>query len=215
MRCALYLLTGLLLCQTGLAFAIDDILVVGLFKNKAVVLIDNKRRLLSIGEVSPEGVQLIRADSRSATLEIQGQRRKYMLGSRVKTTYANPQYAKTTIYRNTQGMYVTSGSINGQVVTFLVDTGASAIAMNKNTARRLAIDYEKKEALTVVNTASGMSRAYQVTLKQVKLGALSKRNVTALVIDGDAPQQVLLGMSFLGGLDIKNTGQMMVLEKKY
>jgi len=112
-------------------------------------------------------------------------------------------------------MYTTVGSINGLTVTFLVDTGASQVALNANEARRLGIDFRVSGTPTAVDTASGVARAWAVTLDSVKVGSLEMRNVGAVVLEGSTPQHALLGMTYLGQLEIDNDGRLMTLRKKY
>jgi aspartyl protease family protein len=111
-------------------------------------------------------------------------------------------------------MYLTTGSVNGYTVDFLVDTGASAIALNAATANRLGIAYLEAPA-AMVKTASGITKAYPVNLDLVQLGDIKLHNIEALVLDGPQPERALLGMTFLGQLEIKQTEQRMDLKKKY
>ena len=105
--------------------------------------------------------------------------------------------------------------INGLPVGFLVDTGASSVAMNAGEARRLGIDFRVDGDSTYVSTASGVARAYRVRLDRVKVGAIELRNVEALVVDGSSPTEVLLGMSFLQRLELMNQGDHLTLRRKY
>ncbi|MDH3871316.1 MAG: TIGR02281 family clan AA aspartic protease, partial [Gammaproteobacteria bacterium] len=97
----------------------------------------------------------------------------------------------------------------------LVDTGATQIAMNDAQARRLGIDYRVTGEPTAITTASRVERAWAVMLDSVKVGDINLRNVSAIVLEGPQPDQVLLGMSFLGRLEIRNDGQLMTLRRKY
>jgi aspartyl protease family protein len=111
-------------------------------------------------------------------------------------------------------MYLTFGSINGRSVRFLVDTGASAIAMNKEQAKQLGIRYDKIGVPASVSTASGFTNAYRVRLKTVTVGKITESNVEAFVIDGNHPGPILLGMTFLGRLDIEHSGNALKLSQK-
>ena len=111
-------------------------------------------------------------------------------------------------------MYRVVGSINGFPVRFLVDTGASSIAMNSAQARRLGIDYRVEGKPGMASTASGVVRSYGVVLDRVKVGDIELRNVRAEIIDGSHPQQVLLGMTFLSRVDMAREGQMLELTSK-
>ncbi len=201
------------LAGAGMA-EVERITVLGLFKDKAVVRIDGKRRLLRAGEPSPEGVVLISADSEGAVLEVGGERRTYSLGTQVSTRYAQAPSNEVRIWRNAGGMYTTVGSINGHPVDFMVDTGATMIAMNANQARLLGIDFRLEGEQGMAHTASGAARVYRVTLDRVGVGEILLHNVDAVVLEGSAPRVTLLGMSFLGRLQIEHDGKAMVLRQR-
>jgi aspartyl protease family protein len=195
--------------------AAPDVRVVGLFKNRAVVMIEGKQRVLRVGQTSPEGVKLVAADSESALLEYQGEEFKGMLDGRVSTRTRPPATEEVQIWRNSQGMYATTGSINGFPVSLLVDTGATQVAMNAAQARRLGIDYRVIGEPAAITTASRLEPAWAVTLDSVKVGAIELSNVQGVVLEGAQPQTVLLGMSYLGRLDIRNDGRLLTLQRKY
>ncbi len=193
-----------------------EIQVLGLFNGKAMVEINGQRRVLAEGERSPEGVLLIEANSKQAMLEVDGEARPYALGRRVGTQYVKPGTGPTVnVYRNSGGMFTTVGTINGFSVQFLVDTGASSVAMNTAQAKRLGIDYRLYGRRVGVSTASGTASGYEVRLDSVKVGDIELHNVEAIVLEGGSPEIALLGMSFLGRLSIQNDGHVMQLEKKY
>lgn len=204
----------LLALASPAVLAMNQIVILGLFKDKAIVTIDGKQRSLSKGETSPEGVTLISANSDAAVLEIAGQQAAYPLGDQTTYLPAAADQAFAQIWPDSQGMYAVAGSINGLPVNFLVDTGATLVAMNAAEATRLGIDYHGGGQEVVVNTASGVAPAYQIELKRVKVGAIELHNVAAVVLDGPGPAQVLLGMSFLGRLELRNESGMMELKEK-
>ena len=199
----------------NLAHAAPDVRVVGLFSDRAVVVIDGRQHVLRAGQSGPEGVRLLAADSESALLEIDGREVQARLDGRVTARKRTAEVQEVQVWRNSAGMYTTVGSINGLTVTFLVDTGASKVALNADEARRLGIDFRVSGTPTSVGTASGVARAWAVTLETVKVGSLELRNVGAVVLEGSAPQQTLLGMTYLGRLEIDNDGRLMTLRKKY
>ena len=190
------------------------VVVVGLFNDQAVIQINKQQHLLKVGNTSPEGVTLVSATSQGAVLEIDGVKKTYQLGSHISSNYTPAPAQPTVNLWPTNGMYLTAGSVNGFSVDFLVDTGASAIALNADTATKLGLDYLKGTKVGV-KTASGMETAYQVNLDQVQVGDIKLYNVGAMVIDGPEPTRALLGMSFLGQLDIQHTGERMELKQKY
>ena len=195
--------------------AAPDVRVVGLFNNQAVLQINGRQHVLKAGQTSPEGVKLLEADSESAVLQIEGERVEARLDGRVSAPGRSAAAKEVQVWRNTSGMYTTVGSINGLPVSFLVDTGATQVAMNAGQARRLGIDYRVTGSPAEVTTASGIERAWMVSLDSVKVGELEVRNVQAVVLDGAQPQTTLLGMSYLGRMKITNDGRLMTLQKKY
>ncbi len=181
-----------------------------------MVFIDGERRLLAAGETSREGVLLVSADSDRAVFEIGGQRIEKGLDGRVMPIKNRPTtQSEVQIWRNTSGMFNTVGSINGLPVSFLVDTGATQVAMNAAQARRLGIDYRVDGQPTSVTTASGVVSAYTVMLDSVKVGEIELLNVAGVVIEGAQPERALLGMSYLGRVKLSNDGRLMTLQKQY
>ncbi len=210
------------ICCVAIAFmvvalpvrAVEEVEVVALFKDKVVVMIDGKRRLLEKGESSPENVRLISSDSRSAVLEIDGEQRSYQLGQRISSSFSQRKVRATEIVQDEQGMFNVVGSINGIGVQFVVDTGATLVAMNSRVARRLGIDYLLVGEKAYASTASGVVRTYNVNLRQVRVGDIELHNVRGSVIEGDYPEITLLGMSFLGRVEMKRNGLIMELRSK-
>lgn len=204
------------LCLSLPAAAIEKIKLHALFQGKAIFLIDGERRVLAAGEVSPEGVKLLRTDTtnETAVVEIDGRAQTINLGI-VSTAPGSSDGGKSIVlWAEPNGFFRAYGSINGIAVKFLVDTGASAVAMNRMTADRLGLDY-KSGKRGVASTAGGYVGAYSVRLDRVKVGSITLHNVDASVIDGTHPEEVLLGMSFLGRLDMRREGAKMELNRRY
>lgn len=196
------------------SIAVGKIKVVGLFKDKAIVTIDGKQRVLSKGESSPEGIKLISANSREAIISVNGEERTLQLGSHIGSNYTSDIHKKTvTIAPNDNGMYMVNGSINGFQVEFLVDTGATLIAMNEHDAKRIGLNYRIEADQGSTYTASGIDPVYLLKLDKVKVGDIELRDVDASVHDGDHPNVILLGNSFLGKLDLQREGKILKLLK--
>lgn len=196
------------------ALATGDIVVLGLFKDKAVLTIDGNRRVLKSGERSPEGVRLVSADSEAAVLEVDGRTRRHLLGTHIGSRYTAPSMREVQLWPDAAGMYRTTGSINGRTIDFLVDTGATNVALNANQARRLGIDYRLNGKVGMASTASGMSRYWAVRLDAVRIGDILLRNVDAAILEGNFPTQALLGMSFLGRLEMMREADALRLRQK-
>lgn len=197
------------------AMAVDKVRVVALFKNKAMVEIDGKRHFLKVGDTSPEGVQLISANTDEAVIKVNGRQDTYGLGSQYGGNFAKREAAEVKIWRDTNGAFNTVGSINGRMTDMMVDTGATIIAMSEVEAKRLGIQYRLKGKRSGVSTASGFAEAYALVLDKVQVGEIALQNVQAVVIKGNAPRRVLLGMSFLKRVEMSNQGDMLLLRSKY
>lgn len=204
----------MLLLYSTFCMAVEKITVVGLFTDKAVVRIDGKQHVLSVGQTSPEGVKLISSNSREAVLEVNGEQKTYGLGTHISSTYEEPPAGKTvTVAPDTGGMYEINGSINGFQVSFVIDTGATYVSMNRNDARRIGLNYklEGKEGLS--ETASGYSKIYLVNLKKVRIGDIELNDVQGAVHDDNFPKVILLGNSFLNRVKVNREGALLLLEK--
>lgn len=211
----------IILVIAGLSFtasilADTQVNVVGLFIGKAVVVINGgKPKTLSVGQNSDEGVKLIAADSQKAVLEIEGKRRELGMGQAASIVGAvGSMPGSVTLYADPLGHHITDGQINGATLKFLVDTGATAIAMNSGDAKYAGIDYKRGERIQV-QTANGVAIGYRVVINTLKLGTLVLNQVDGVVVEGGSPTLVLLGMSALNRMDMKRDGIALTLTKKY
>jgi aspartyl protease family protein len=205
-----------LLLLSAFAQADTQVNVVGLFNNKAVLIINNgKPQTLSAGQSSSEGVKLLSADSAKALLEVEGKRKELSMGQAASVAgSADSAPGSVVLYADSAGHYLTEGQVNGATLKFLVDTGATAIAMNSGDAKFAGIDYKKGERVPV-QTANGVVNAYHVVINTVKLGGVVMHQVDGMVHEGGSPSVVLLGMSALNRLDMKREGIALTLTKKY
>ena len=211
---SILLIASLSILIAGNAVAVEQVHVQALLGKKAVVMIDGQRRTLSVGETSPEGVKLVETNKDHAVLEIDGVKKPYQLGGLITTTYTKPSQLKETVYADRQGMFKAIGTINGRTVRFLLDTGATNVAMNKAQAKQLGVNYRMHGEPVTISTASEDVRGYRVRLKSVSLGRIKQRNVEAMVIDGYHPGPILLGMSFLGKLKVEKEGDAMTIRQR-
>lgn len=204
-----------ILLSTASSAPATEVNVVGLFSGKAMVSINGgKHRVIAAGETSPEGVKLITADSSTAVLEIDGKRQNLGMGKSASIPSADGGGNQSAVLAaDIQGHFVTTGSINGTSARMVVDTGATMVSMGKDEAKRLGISYLNGER-GMVSTANGVVPAYRVTLNTVRVGNLVLNQVDGLVQESSMPF-VLLGMSFLKRLEIKQDGTNMTLLKKY
>lgn len=191
-----------------------DIDVVGLFKDAVLLDINGNRQMLKQGEKSPEGVLVVSADSREAVIEVNGERMTLNLTSRIGTQFKPPEHGTVSIPLNDVGQYRSAGTINGRPVSFLIDTGATLVAMNAAHARRLGIDFNTSGRKRRATTAGGVVNSWEVRLESVQVGDIRITNVPAAVLEGDYPEEVLLGMTFLRNVEISESSGLMVLKSK-
>jgi aspartyl protease family protein len=204
------LAASVLVSTGGLATSVS---VSGLFKDKAIVSIDGgKPRTLSAGQTQ-QGVKLIAADSSTATFEVDGKRRVLGMGQSFAGGTPASSRQSVSLTADSRGHYAASGSINGYPISFLVDTGATTIAINAADAHRMGLDYRAGQ-VTGVGTAAGVIPAWRVTFNTVKVGGIVLNQVDGMVLESGL-NTPLLGMSFLNRMDMKRDGQTMTLTQRY
>jgi aspartyl protease family protein len=105
-----------------------------------------------------------------------------------------------SIPRDSRGHFQTEGRIDGQRIDFMVDTGASVIALNESSAARFGLRPSRGDYNATVTTANGTIKAARTRLAMVELGGLVVRDVEAMVLPDEALSENLLGLSFLSKL---------------
>ncbi len=200
---------------SGVCAADTQVNIVGLFSNKAVLIINRgKPKTLSVGQTS-DGVKLLSANSSMATLLIEGKTKQLGMGQGASvgasTAGASPS---VTLYANAEGHFISDCQINGATLKFLLDTGATSVALNSGDAKFANIDY-KAGVPVDVSTANGAVTGYRVTIANLKIGGITLSQVEATVFEGGSPSMVLMGMTALNRLDMKRQDLAMILTKKY
>jgi aspartyl protease family protein len=213
-RCGAALFAAIGLLFSLAAPAAPAVRVLALFPGKAMLEVDGQRKVLAAGERGPAGVRLISADPDSATIEIDGTRQRLRLGSAVSASYVVPEQHEIRIVKDRRGGYFVDGLINGQPANFLVDTGATRLAMSEVQARRFGIQHRVDGRPIAVGTASGDAVGHLVTLRSLSLSGVRLSDVEAIVIEGDSPRSVLLGMNVLSRFEMDQRKNLLVLRAK-
>lgn len=110
--------------------------------------------------------------------------------------------------RNRYGHYVTTGTVNGHSVEFMLDTGASDVAIPAELAQKLGLE---RGAPVQYQTANGVVTAYRTTLDSVAIGVMTIRNVPASINPGMRNTEILLGMSVLKHIEFTQRGDTLIL----
>lgn len=190
-----------------------DISVVGVFPDKAVLVIDGGMpKTYSVGNTVAGGIKLVSVSKNGAVFDANGKRQAIELGEHVNRISPSAT-TSVTLQADGRGHFVVQGQINGGTIRMLVDTGASMVALPASDAQRLGIDYTKGRPVAI-NTANGVVRAYQVKLDTVKIGDIVLNQVDGVVQESGLPI-VLLGMSFLRRMEMRRDGEQMILTKRY
>ena len=166
---------------SGFVEAGPQVRVEGLFKGAAVLNVDGQQVMLKNGKSHGSGVKLISATSRQAVVEVDGKQHTMGLHMAIGGSYQQTSLTQVVIKKNDRNQYKVNGSLNGMPVTFLVDTGATHIAINSNHAARLGIDFRVIGRAGAAETASGVVKLWHVTLNSVKVGEISLNQVAAVI----------------------------------
>jgi aspartyl protease family protein len=203
----------LLLFFASLPAAGADVSLIGTFESKAAILsIDSGApKTVKVGQ-SFGGVTLIAVEKDRATVEMDGKRRVLVRGQ----TYSSGPGSgaqSVTLSAGAGGHFMVDGQINGGAIRFIVDTGATTIAIPASDANRLRINYLNGRRATM-QTAAGPTQAYVVTLDSVRVGGIELQNVEAIVIE-QGLNLALLGNSFLNRMEMRRDGATMTLTRRY
>jgi aspartyl protease family protein len=186
----------------------------GSLGSRALLVIDGKAKNVALGS-TVDGVKLLSITGNDAVVEVQGKRVALQLGAAPVNLGGAPsegvgQQIKLTAQSG--GHFITSGTINGSTVRFVVDTGATNVAISAAEADRIGLKYTDGK-LTHSSTANGVVVAYRVVLASVRIGDVQVYNVDATVLPASMPY-VLLGNSFLQRFQMRRENDLLTLDKR-
>ncbi len=189
-------------------------MLVGVFGDKAAVLaIDGGApRTVKVGQRLGE-LTLISVEAERATIEVDGKRRVLVRGQTYSSGGAGTGAQSVTMSAGADGHFMVQGQINGGAIRFLVDTGATTVAIPASDADRLRIDYRSGRR-GITQTAGGPTTAYLVRLDSVRVGNIELQNIDAMVIE-QGLNVALLGNSFLDRMEMRREGQTMTLTRRF
>ena len=182
----------------------------------AVIAIDGgDPKTVKVGQTW-RGISVVSVEKEQATFEIKGQRRVIPRGAHHRSAAAAPEFSgrqKAVLSADSRGHFIAEGSVNGAHMRFLVDTGATAVALPASDAVRLGLDFRKGQRVSM-QTANGTAPAYVVTLDRVKIGEIELSGIQAVVVEGGL-HMPLLGMTFLNRVEMRREGEIMTLNRLF
>ena len=210
------------LCTLGLLLAAatahsQSVTLTGMVGSKALLIVDGSAPKIVASGDTFQGVKVISTQGDTAVLMVGGKRLNVRVGDAPASVGAQAgsksSGSKIVLNAGDGGHFLTAGSINGKSVQFMVDTGATTIAMGSAEAKRMGIDYTAGKPVRM-NTANGQTMGYLLTLNSVRIGDVEVQNVEAIVAQQSMPY-VLLGNSFLTRFSMRRDSDQMVLERRF
>ncbi|HVE52070.1 MAG TPA: TIGR02281 family clan AA aspartic protease [Ramlibacter sp.] len=199
----------------GGAFA-QSVALQGMLGSKALLIVDGSApKGVAVGETH-KGVKVVATRGDEATVEIGGQRHTLRVGdapASVGQGGGGPRGNKIVLTASSGGHFLTQGAINGRATQFMVDTGATSVAMGVGEAERLGVDYRKGQ-VGRGSTANGIVTVYHVKLASVRIGDVEVFDVDAAVLPANMGH-ILLGNSFLTRFQMTRHNDQLVLERRF
>lgn len=206
-----------LLAAAGTAWG-QSVALQGMLGGKALLIVDGAPpKTVAAGE-SHKGVKVLSTSGDEAVLEAAGQRFTLRVGQAPASVGASQAADAANGQRivlpvGSGGHFHADGSVNGRSTVFMVDTGATAVAMGASEAERLGLDYKSGQPVRL-STANGVAVGWRVKLATVRIGDVQVRDVDAVVGPQSMPY-ILLGNSFLNRFRMRRDNDQMVLERRW
>jgi aspartyl protease family protein len=186
----------------------------GSLGDKALLVIDGSPRTVAVG-ASVQGVKLLSVSGSDAVVEVGGKRVTLPLGGAQVNLGGAPSAGGGTQIVLTAGLgghFQANGTINGRSVQFMVDTGATNIALSRDEAERIGLNWRNGQQ-GYTQTANGAVPVSVVSLNEVRVGDVTVHGVNATIVPMPMPM-VLLGNSFLTRFQMKRENDTMTLVRR-
>lgn len=191
----------------------QSVALAGVLGQRALLVVDGAGpRSVAIGETW-RGVKLLALQGEQAELDIAGRRTSVRLGGSPVDLGGGTASRRIVLQADSRGHYTGQGRINGQLVQFMVDTGASTVALSASEAERLGLAYRSGRPVRLA-TANGNTQGWAVRLDSLRLGAAELTELEAVVVPQAMPY-VLLGNNVLARFQMSRGPEQMVLEQRY
>jgi len=198
----------------GAAAAADVALVGVIGRSAAVLAVDGgDPKTVKIGQTW-RGITVLEVEHDRATVDVEGKKRVLERGQHYRSAATAGDRGKALLAADSSGHFFADAIVNGLPLRFIVDTGATLIALPQREAERLGINYRAGRA-SHTRTANGVVEVYVVKLDSVRIGGIDLHNVDATVHVGPGLDQALLGMSFLNRVQMQRDGGTMTLIQRF
>ncbi|MDM0018193.1 retropepsin-like aspartic protease family protein [Variovorax saccharolyticus] len=210
------ILIPLLLAAACTLAQAQSVTLTGTIGSRAILIVNGGApKTLAVGETF-QGVKLVSLQGEQATVEADGKRVALRMDTPVSIGGGGGGSGGGTrivLPVGSGGHFMAQGAINGRTVNFMLDTGATTIAMSAADAQRIGLDFSKGQPVRM-NTANGVAQGYRVRLASVRVGDVEIYDVEAIVSQQPMPY-VLLGNSFINRFSMRRDADQMVLEKRF
>lgn len=215
LRCflgALGLVPTLLLAQAGPSVALS-----GVMGSQALLVINGAApKMVAVGATA-DGVKVVSAGGSQAVVEIAGKRETLTVGGAPVSVGGRAASGdggdRIVLPLGAGGHFTGQARINGKMTAFMVDTGATVVAMSAAEADRLGLRYQDGQRVNM-STANGVSPGFLIKLSSVSINNVEVFGVDAVIMPAGMPV-VLLGNSFLGRFQMQRDNDRMILTRRY
>ncbi len=206
----------LALVLTGGIGHAESVALAGMMGSKALLVVDGGAPKSVAAGDTHQGVKVISTSGDQAVIEQGGKRVSLRVGEAPVHMGASKSGGKgnrIVLVAGSGGHFITAGQINGKAVQFMVDTGATSVAMGAQDAERAGINYKAGRPV-MMSTANGNAQGFQIKLASVRIGDVEVFEVDAVVTPQPMPY-MLLGNSFLTRFQMSRENDQMTLTKRY
>ena len=194
----------------------QSVTLTGTIGNRAILVVGGGTpRTVAVGE-TVQGVKLVALQADQAVVEAGGKRATLRMDTPLSiggSGGGGSGGSRIVLNADSRGHFMTAGAINGRSVSFMLDTGATTVAMSAADATRIGLDFQNGTPVQM-NTANGVALGYRLRLASVRVGDVEVYEVDAIVSQLPMPY-VLLGNSFISRFSMRRDAEQLVLDKRF
>ena len=194
----------------------QSVTLTGTIGSRAILVVGGGApRTVAVGE-TVQGVKLLALQADQAVVEAGGKRATLRMDTPLSiggSGGGGSGGSRIVLNADSRGHFMTAGAINGRSVSFMLDTGATTVAMSAADATRIGLDFQNGTPVQM-NTANGVALGYRLRLASVRVGDVEVYEVDAIVSQLPMPY-VLLGNSFISRFSMRRDAEQLVLDKRF